>query len=78
MLGPFKETFRWRLEGSTELLSLLAYGKVDAPTFTFTPDKIDFKLVSYNFSKVETITITNTSDVSFTYSLRIPGDGKLT
>ncbi len=73
----FKETFRWRLEGSTELLSLLCMGYVRAPTFDFVPEKLNFGKVSYSFPETKYITINNTSDVEFTYSLKIPGDGKL-
>ena len=29
--GEFKETFRWRLEGSTEFLSVLFVGHIRAP-----------------------------------------------
>ena len=36
--GEFKETFRWRLEGSTELLSLTCFGHVTAPKFKFDVD----------------------------------------
>lgn len=75
--GEFKETFRWRLEGSTELLSLLCFGHVIAPTFKFDSDVIDFGKVSYSFPTEQKIKLTNESDVPFTFSLRIPGDGKL-
>jgi hydrocephalus-inducing protein len=76
--GEFKETFRFRLEGSTELLSILFSGHVIAPTFSFDKEIIDFGKVSYSFPEQKTIKLTNTSDVPFVYNLRIPGDGKLT
>lgn len=76
--GEFKETFRWRLEGSTELLSLTCFGHVTAPRFRFSPDRIDFGSVSYSFTREKEIFLINESNVSFTYNLRIPGDGKLT
>lgn len=47
--GEFKETFRWKLEGSSELLSILFIGHVIAPTFQFSQDVIDFGKVSYEF-----------------------------
>ena len=47
--GEFKETFRFRLEGSTELLSLLCFGHVIAPKFRFDKELLDFKRVSYSF-----------------------------
>ena len=75
--GEFKETFRFRLEGSTELLSILFIGHVIAPTFHFDTELINFGKVSYSFPDKKTIRLTNTSDVPFTYKLRIPGDGKL-
>ena len=49
ILGEFSETFKWRLEGSTETLSILFTGHVIAPTFTFSKDEIRFKRVSYRY-----------------------------
>jgi hydrocephalus-inducing protein len=40
-------------------------------------ERINFGAVSYSFQYTEKIRLTNTSTVDFTYSLRIPGDGKL-
>jgi hydrocephalus-inducing protein len=51
---------------------------VTAPRFRFSPDRIDFGSVSYSFTREKEIFLINESNVSFTYSLRIPGDGKLT
>lgn len=45
--GEFKETFRFRLEGSTELATLTCSGHVIPPAFSFNTDLIDFKEVSY-------------------------------
>lgn len=75
--GEFKETFRWRLEGSADQLSILFIGHVIAPTFQFDVERINFGAVSYSFQYTEKIRLTNTSTVAFTYNLRIPGDGKL-
>ena len=33
ILGEFSETFRWKLEGSSEMLSILFTGHVMAPSF---------------------------------------------
>ena len=33
ILGEFSETFRWKLEGSLEMLSILFTGHVMAPSF---------------------------------------------
>jgi len=75
--GEFKEAFRFKLEGSSEILQILGFGHVIAPTFKFDTELIDFKKVSYSFPVYQTISLTNSSDVAFTYCLRIPGDGKL-
>ncbi len=77
ILGEFSETFKWKLEGSTETLSILFTGHVIAPTFMFNKEEIRFKRVSYSFPKTKKIRMTNTSEVSFTFQLKIPGDGKI-
>ena len=77
ILGEFSETFKWKLEGSTETLSILFTGHVIAPTFTFSKKEIKFKRVSYSFPKTKKIRMTNTSEVPFTFQLKIPGDGKI-
>ena len=74
--GEFKETFRFRLEGSTELLSLTCFGHVTAPKFSFDIPSIIFGKVPFSFPVEKVITLTNQSNVSFWYNLRIPGDGK--
>ena len=38
---------------------------------------IDFGKVSYSFPEEKRIVLKNLSEVSFTFNLRIPGDGKL-
>lgn len=74
--GEFKETFRWKLEGSNELLSVLFIGHVIAPVFTIDQDQIDLGKVSYTFPKEHKFKIHNSSTVPFTYNLRIPSDSK--
>ena len=49
ILGEFSETFRFALEGSSEMLTLTFKGHVVAPTFRFSEDIIDFGRVSYKF-----------------------------
>lgn len=49
--GEFKETFRWKLEGSTDQLTILFIGHVIAPTFNFDVEKINFQTVSYSFQQ---------------------------
>ena len=51
MLGEFSETFRFRLEGSTELIPLRFRGHVIGPSFIFKRTEIDFGDVSYSFPK---------------------------
>jgi len=53
MLGEFSETFRFRLEGSTELIPLRFRGHVIGPSFRFDRNEIDFGNVSYSFPKEE-------------------------
>jgi len=48
-LGEFSETFRFALEGSSEMLTLTFKGHVVAPTFRFSDEIIDFGKVSYKF-----------------------------
>ena len=75
-VGEFQEMFKWRLEGSSELLTLLVRGHVRSPRFEFDKKTIDFKKVSYQFEEIQDLVLTNTSSVMFTFSLRIPQDGK--
>ena len=49
ILGEFSETFRFALEGSSEMLTLTFKGHVVAPTFRFSEDIIDFGRISYKF-----------------------------
>jgi len=74
ILGEFSETFRFALEGSSEMLTLTFKGHVVAPTFKFSKDIIDFGRVSYKFPVEETVYLTNTSDVEINYVVRVPGD----
>jgi hydrocephalus-inducing protein len=48
-----------------------------APKFQFVPNSLDFGRSSYSFAKPKTIKLENRSNVPFKFSLRIPGDGKL-
>lgn len=57
--GEFKETFRFRLEGSTDLLSLTCFGHVTAPKFSFDIDQINFGKVSYSFPVQSKIRLKN-------------------
>lgn len=76
ILGEFSETFRFALEGSSEMLTLTFKGHVVAPTFRFSEDIIDFGKVSYKFAEKRTVYLTNTSEVDINYVVRVPGDGR--
>lgn len=76
ILGEFAETFKFALEGSSEMLTLCFRGHVVAPTFCIDTEVIDFGRVSYKFPVKKEITLTNTSAVDIHYSVRVPGDGR--
>ncbi len=76
ILGEFSETFRFALEGSSEMLTLTFKGHVVAPTFKFSAEIIDFEKVSYKFPIRREVTLTNTSEVDINYVIRVPGDGR--
>jgi len=76
ILGEFSETFRFALDGSSEMLTITFKGHVVAPTFKFSEEIIDFGKVSYKFPVQRTVFLTNTSDVPINYLVRVPGDGK--
>jgi len=76
ILGEFSETFRFALEGSSEMLTLTFRGHVVAPTFKFSDEIIDFGRVSYKFPVSKTVRLTNTSEVDINYAIRVPGDGR--
>ncbi len=42
ILGEFSETFKWKLDGSSDMLNIIFTGHVMAPKFNFTPNFIDF------------------------------------
>lgn len=76
ILGEFSETFRFALEGSSEMLTLTFKGHVVAPTFKFSEEIIEFGRVSYKFPINRTVYLTNTSEVDINYVVRVPGDGR--
>ncbi len=76
ILGEFSETFRFALEGSSEMLTLTFKGHVVAPTFKFSDEIINFGPVSFKFPVYKTVYLTNTSDVEINYVVRVPGDGR--
>lgn len=49
LLGPFDETFRWNIRGSSTPLALQFRGHVCGPSFEVDTDVLDFGVVSYGF-----------------------------
>ncbi|XP_062860193.1 hydrocephalus-inducing protein homolog [Trichomycterus rosablanca] len=74
-LGVFSEEFHFTVEGNPQPLSLTFRGCVMGPTFHFSIPVLDFGVVSYGFPHTLTCSLSNTSLVSMSFSLRIPGDG---
>ena len=74
LMGEFSETFRIKLSGSSDELSLTLKGHVMPPSFKFDKEEINFGEVSYQFPYSEIVRIQNTSRVGFTYHIRVPGD----
>lgn len=77
LMGEFSETFKIKLIGSSEILSLTFKGHVMPPSFEFDRTEINFGEVSFQFPYSEIVRITNTSEVPFTYRIRVPGDWTL-
>lgn len=67
ILGEFQETFRWKLQGSTELMSLDFSGHVMPPSYRFDREEVNFGKVSFSFPKTERVRFTNTSKVPFRF-----------
>ena len=74
LMGEFSETFKIKLYGSSDELSLTLKGHVMPPSFKFDKEEINFGEVSYQFPYSEIVRIQNTSRVGFTYHIRVPGD----
>jgi Flagellar-associated PapD-like len=74
LMGEFSETFKIKLSGSSDELSLTLKGHVMPPSFNFDKEEINFGEVSYQFPYSEIVRIRNTSRVGFTYHIRVPGD----
>ncbi|KAG7333195.1 hypothetical protein KOW79_003330 [Hemibagrus wyckioides] len=74
-LGTFSEEFYFTVLGNPQPLILTFRGCVIGPTFHFDIPELDFGEVSYGFPQTLTCSLTNTSLVSMSFGLRIPGDG---
>eukprot|EP00397_Hematodinium_sp_SG-2012_P000030 GEMP01000030.1.p1 GENE.GEMP01000030.1~~GEMP01000030.1.p1 ORF type:complete len:4608 (+),score=1069.56 GEMP01000030.1:10-13833(+) len=76
LLGDFQETFNWDLVGSASQIPITFKGHIQAPTFHFDVERINFGTISYGFLNSKTLSLTNTSEVAMRFSIRIPGDGR--
>ncbi|NXJ99580.1 HYDIN protein, partial [Corythaixoides concolor] len=75
ILGRFTEELRFSVDGSPEPVTLTIRGCVIGPTFHFNVPALHFGDVSFGFPRTLSCRLINTSLVSMTCSLRIPGDG---
>ncbi|CAD7939993.1 unnamed protein product [Amoebophrya sp. A120] len=79
ILGEFHETFNWELSSNNKAACVIPIsfkGNSVCPTFHFDMDRINFGTVSFGFLNCKTITLSNDSEVTMRYALRIPGDGR--
>ncbi|KAF5907636.1 hydrocephalus-inducing protein, partial [Clarias magur] len=74
-LGTFSEDFYFIVLGNPQPLILTFRGCVMGPTFHFNIPELDFGEVSFGFPHTLTCSLANTSLVSMSFGLRIPGDG---
>ncbi|KAJ1558923.1 hypothetical protein HK096_003058, partial [Nowakowskiella sp. JEL0078] len=77
ILGEFLEEFNWNLEGAQEPLLMICKGKVVGPTFNLSTSQINFGLQSYQFTSLQTVSISNTSSIPMWIKLRIPQDSEI-
>ncbi|XP_060779913.1 hydrocephalus-inducing protein homolog [Neoarius graeffei] len=74
-LGTFSEEFYFNVLGNPQPLILTFRGCVMGPTFHFNIPELNFGEVSFGFPHTLTCSLSNTSLVSMSFGLRIPGDG---
>jgi hypothetical protein len=55
LLGPFEESFKWTIKGSSMPLVLQFKGNVCGPSFEVDSDVLDFGVVSYGFRWVPAV-----------------------
>jgi hydrocephalus-inducing protein len=79
ILGEFNESFHWELSSNNKsacTIPITFKGNSVCPTFHFDVDRVNYGIVSYGFLNCKTITLSNDSEVTMRYGLRIPGDGR--
>lgn len=74
-MGEFKEEFRLHMAGTSDFVKLRFLGRVVPPSFQFDVDVFDFGNAPFSFTHSKRFALYNTSDVPFSYALRVPQDG---
>ena len=70
-LGPFDETFRWRLRGCPEPVAFGIRGRVVGPTFELDARAVDFGVQAFGYKHERALLLTNTSKIPLTFSWRL-------
>ena len=73
-MGEFSEVFELVMRGCTAVLHVHFKGTVVAPSFHLDTDTFAFGEVPFGFTQTQRFGLYNTSDVPFTYRLRVPRD----
>ncbi|XP_056381391.1 hydrocephalus-inducing protein homolog isoform X5 [Hyla sarda] len=75
ILGEFRENFNFNVDGSPNDVVLTIRGCIIGPTFHFSVPALHFGDVSFGFPQTLSCSLSNTSLVPMSFSLRVPGDG---
>ncbi|GIQ90249.1 hypothetical protein KIPB_012974, partial [Kipferlia bialata] len=70
-VGPFRQIARWRVDGSSEPLTLEIRGKVLPPSIRMSQDYLSFGDCPFGFATTREVTVTNDSPVQVSLSLGI-------
>jgi hydrocephalus-inducing protein len=73
-MGEFSEVFDLVMKGCTAVLHVHFKGTVVAPSFHMDVDTFGFGDVPFGFTQTQRFGLYNTSDVPFSYRLRVPRD----
>jgi len=73
-MGAFSEVFEVIMRGCTAVLHVHFKGTVVAPSFHLDSDAFAFGEVPFGFTQTQRVGLYNTSDVPFSYRLRVPRD----
>ncbi|XP_044126636.1 hydrocephalus-inducing protein homolog [Bufo gargarizans] len=75
VLGEFTEDFHFTVDGAPDDVTLTVRGCIIGPTFHFSVPALHFGDVSFGFPQTLLCSLSNTSLVPMSFSLRVPGDG---